>query len=407
MSGTRDGGRQGRALRLRLRIAALIALAAGVLFLIIEASYRPSADLHSLLIGWTVHTLLAVVAIVASYRRLSFRVMDRLVVCLILSNVVHAYLYMLRPPHNPAVVACGLVCLLVIGPVFFSWSDRRTALMAGLTCVAFALVGSMLPPEQVKGGPVAVAFGALVVGSGLAVASARVLNLLRASLARRRRELGALSARLMSVQEEERRRLSRELHDEFGQSLTAVSAYLWLIERQLPADGEKLRAQAAEARRVVTGTLGAMRELSQLLRPSVLDEFGLVPSLDSHLKTFTERHQIAISFDAQGLPERLPPEMETALYRIAQEALTNVVRHARAQRVRIALSATKRELRLDIEDDGIGFPARQANGGRSGTGLVGIRERARALGGTVTLSSGKGARLRVTVPLRSAAPPAE
>jgi signal transduction histidine kinase len=347
-----------------------------------------------------------VVGLVASFRPLSARAIDRLVVCLVVSHVVHAHLYLLRPPHNPAVVACGLVCLMVIGPVFFSWSDGRTALVSAATCIAFAIVGSTLPSPQVSGGPVAVALGALIVGSGLAVASAQVLGQLRSSLARRRRELVALSARLMSVQEEERRRLSRELHDEFGQSLTAVSAYLWLIERQLPQDREPLRSQAAEARRVVTHTLGAMRELSQLLRPAVLDEFGLVPSLDSHLKTFTERHQIAINFTAEGLPERLPADMETALYRIAQEALTNVVRHARAQRVRIALSATAKELRLEIEDDGIGFPSRQANGSRPGTGLVGIRERARALGGTVTLSSGKGARLRVTVPLKGVAPPA-
>jgi signal transduction histidine kinase len=294
----------------------------------------------------------------------------------------------------------------MIGPVFFSWSDRRTALVAVVTCAAFALAGSTLPSEQVRGGPVAVALGALLVGAGLAVASARVLGLLRASLARRRRQLAALSARLMSAQEEERRRLSRELHDEFGQSLTAVNAYLWLIERQLPTDQETLRKQAAEARRVVTGTLGAMRELSQLLRPSVLDEFGLAPSLDGHLKTFAQRHKLAISFSADGLPERLPAEMETALYRIAQEALTNVVRHARAQRVRVTLAADAGELRLEVEDDGIGLSSRHANGGRLGTGLIGIRERVRALGGTVTLSSDKGTRVRVVVPLPAPTEPA-
>src|SRR5205814_1474586 len=206
-------------------------------------------------------------------------------------------------------------------------------------------------------------------------------------------------ARLRSAQEEERRRLSRELHDEFGQSLTAVNAYLWLIERQAPADATDLRTRTAEARRVVSRTLTAMRELSQLLRPSVLDEFGLVPSLDGHLKAFAEHHQIATSFTTDGLPDRLPPDVETALYRVAQEALTNVARHARASRVGVALVARDGELRLDVEDDGVGFPQRPANGTRVGVGLVGIRERVRALGGTVTLHPGKGARLRVSVPL--------
>src|SRR5262249_47086471 len=155
---------------------------------------------------------------------------DRLVVWLVLSHVANALLYLQLPPHNPALVASGLMCLLIVGPVFFSWNAGRTALIAGATTVAFAVVGFRLRTEDVRGGVMG-ALGALVVGAGIAVASAQVLGHLRASLARRRRELASLSARLMSAQEEERRRLSRELHDEFGQSLTAVNAYLWLIER--------------------------------------------------------------------------------------------------------------------------------------------------------------------------------
>jgi len=201
------------------------------------------------------------------------------------------------------------------------------------------------------------------------------------------------------VQEEERRRLSRELHDEFGQSLTAVNANLWLIERQAPADAEALRHRAAETRRLVGRTLGAMRELSQLLRPVVLDTLGLVPSLETLLDAFGEHHQIAVSLTSDGLPERLPAEMETALYRITQEALTNAARHARAARVRVALTAIGGELRLEIEDDGVGLAAR--NGGKppTGTGLVGIRERVRALGGQFVLHGERGVRVEVRVPL--------
>jgi signal transduction histidine kinase len=399
MSGPRETGHRGRALRLRLRIAALIALGAGLLFLPLELYYRPASDTRSLFTGWTIHTTLATLAMLASYSRLGPRQIDRLVVCLVAMHIANAHLYLFLAPHDPALVASGLTCLLIAGPVFFFWSDRRVLLVSAITCIVFAAVSATLPSEGARGGPAAVALGALLVGAGIAIASARVLGELRANLARRRRELAALSARLMSVQEEERRRLSRELHDEFGQSLTAVNAYLWLIERQSVGDPAALRARTTEARRVVSKTLGAMRELSQLLRPSVLDDLGLVPSLDSHLRTFAERHQIAASFSAEGLPERLPPEVETALYRITQEALTNVARHAKATRVQVALAAQAGELHLDIEDDGVGFPARGGNGGRIGTGLVGIRERARALGGTLTIHAGKGAHLRVTMPL--------
>jgi signal transduction histidine kinase len=204
----------------------------------------------------------------------------------------------------------------------------------------------------------------------------------------------------MSAQEEERRRISRELHDELGQSLTAINAHLWLVERGLP-ESAPLRGQTAEARRLLARTLAAMRELSQLLRPSVLDEFGLVPSLDGHLRTFTERHGIATEFETRDLPERLPPETETALYRITQEALTNVARHAHARHVRVEIVAENGQLRLRIEDDGVGLRGAEPRDEHGGTGLVGIRERVRALGGTVRVRGVKGVCLDVRLPLRA------
>ena len=127
-----------------------------------------------------------------------------------------------------------------------------------------------------------------------------------------------------------------------------MNAYLWLMEKDVPEDLVGLRERAAEARRLVSKTLAQMRELSQLLRPSVLDDLGLVPSLDSHLRAFGDRHQIAAAFDAEGLPERLPAAIETALYRIVQEGLTNVVRHARARHVRVTLRLEDDVLRLEI-----------------------------------------------------------
>jgi signal transduction histidine kinase len=202
----------------------------------------------------------------------------------------------------------------------------------------------------------------------------------------------------MSVQEEERRRISRELHDELGQSLTAVSAFLWLLEQKLPGGFGELRAQATDARRLASQTLAQMRELSQLLRPSVLDSLGLVPSLDSQLQAFSKRHSITTRFRADELPDRLPVEIETAVFRIAQEALTNVARHSQARHVEVALTHDDHSLCLEVHDHGVGLPTGDAPKPR-GTGLVGIRERVRALGGTVALSSGSGTRLEVRLPL--------
>ena len=150
-------------------------------------------------------------------------------------------------------------------------------------------------------------------------------------------------------------------------------------------------------------TLGAMRELSQLLRPSVLDTLGLAASLDTLLRHFRDRHGIKTNLTSDGLPDRLPVDIETALYRITQEALTNVARHAHASHVRVALAATDHDVRLEIEDDGVGLPPRSGADGEMGIGLVGIRERVRGLGGQMTIVSRGGVRLTARVPLASAA----
>jgi signal transduction histidine kinase len=228
-----------------------------------------------------------------------------------------------------------------------------------------------------------------------------VLTDFRTSLARRQQDLQALSASLMSAQEEERRRLSRELHDEFGQSLTAVASYLWIIEREIPETLDGIRTRTAEARRIISRTLGEMRELSQLLCPPVLGLYGLVPSLETLCRDFGERHDIVATFVAGDLPQRLPPTVETAVYRITQEALTNVARHAHAGSVRVALAAGPGELRLEVGDDGVGIPALRHAGG---IGLTGIGERVRALGGNVAIESSHGTRLLVSIPLPGVVP---
>ena len=140
-----------------------------------------------------------------------------------------------------------------------------------------------------------------------------------------------------------------------------------------------------------------LRQLSQLLRPSVLDDYGLMPSLQTFLKEFEERHGVAATLSSEGVPERLPPPIETAIYRVVQEALTNVARHARARHVRVALATERGELRVRVDDDGVGLPP---DGRHPGTGLIGIRERVQALGGSLTIASRAGTSLVVRLPIR-------
>jgi signal transduction histidine kinase len=401
---TRDtSARHALPLESRLRIATIFALACGVLFLPVEGSPVGGDVLSSLLVLYGVHAVLTSFVLIASFTPLGRRYAGALAVLLVLGHAANLDVYVYLWPRHPGLAAGIIACLLMGNAVLFSWSAGRVLALAAALCLAFVAVSMIAIPHDEQRPDFAVGAILVLVGSATAVGCARLLAILRASLAQRQRELTVLSARLMAVQEDERRRLARELHDEFGQALTAVNAYLWLIERQPPGDTALLKTRTAEARHVVNATLGAMRELSQLLRPSVLDTLGLVPSLDTLLRRFREHHGIATSLESDGLPDRLPVDLETALYRITQEALTNVARHARASRVRVAVRATSRDVRLEVEDDGVGLSPRNGDEPGTGIGLVGIRERVRGLGGEVTIASRRGVRLAVRVPLASAA----
>jgi signal transduction histidine kinase len=387
----------------RLRIATAFALVCGVLFLPVEGSPVRPEVLASLLLLYTFHVVLTGFVLIASFTSVGRRHADSLAVLLLCGHAANLHVYVYLWPRHPGLAAGIIACLLMGNMVLFSWSAGRVLALGVILCVLFVAVGVVAVPHDEQRPDFAVGAIVVVVGSATAVGCARLLALLRASLALRQRELTDLSARLMAVQEAERRRLARELHDEFGQALTAVNAYLWLIERQPPGDTQLLRTRTGEARRVIATTLGAMRELSQLLRPSVLDTLGLVASLETLLRHFRDRHGIATNLTTDGLPDRLPADIETALYRITQEALTNVARHARASRVRVVLAATDEDVRLEIEDDGVGLPPRSAGEGETGIGLVGIRERVRSLRGNLTIVSRGGVRLTARVPLRAAA----
>jgi signal transduction histidine kinase len=204
--------------------------------------------------------------------------------------------------------------------------------------------------------------------------------------------------RVVSAQEHERRRLARELHDETGQALTSILLGLKPLEESLIDDAS--RAAVAELRNLVVSTLQDVRRLAVELRPKALDDFGLVAALERLTQSFQEQTGIDVDLQANLGDERLPAEVETALYRIAQEALTNVVKHARARSVSLVLQRKAGSVAAVIEDDGTGFATDALDD--EGLGLVGMRERVGLLHGRLQVESspGGGTTLAVEVPLR-------
>ena len=203
--------------------------------------------------------------------------------------------------------------------------------------------------------------------------------------------------RVVAGQELERRRLARELHDETGQALTSILLGLKAVEDA--DDPEQARQAAIAARDLVVATLQAVRRLAVELRPKALDDFGLVPALERLAETFGEQTRMDVHFEHALREGRLPEEVETALYRIVQEALTNVVKHAGAQHVSVVLSSSDGTVKVVIEDDGRGF---EAGGRGQGLGLVGMRERLGLLDGRLAIESTQGAGTTIVaeVPVR-------
>jgi signal transduction histidine kinase len=188
---------------------------------------------------------------------------------------------------------------------------------------------------------------------------------------------------VVEAQELERRRLSRELHDETGQALTSILLGLRSLEESLETDDA--RAATAGLRELVVATLQDVRRLAVELRPSALDDFGLVAALEHLTTSFQEQTGIQVDFGVALGDGRLPGEVETALYRIVQEALTNVVKHARARRVSISLTRMQHSVKAVVEDDGQGYDPENTREG--GFGVVGMRERLSLLGGRLRVES--------------------
>jgi signal transduction histidine kinase len=212
-----------------------------------------------------------------------------------------------------------------------------------------------------------------------------------------------LSSRLVDIQETERRHVARELHDEIGQALTGLKFTLETME-SLP-DGQ-IRKELKKTHTLVGELMSRVRDMSLSLRPSMLDDLGLLPALLWHFRRYTAQTNIHITFKHSCLDCRFEPEVETAVYRVVQEALTNVARHALTDKAEVLLMFENDALEIYVQDSGKGFDPGAASARGDTAGLSGMRERAELLGGRMTIESAPeaGTSLTVRIPLRERRP---
>jgi signal transduction histidine kinase len=281
----------------------------------------------------------------------------------------------------------GSISLLTAAAVLFS-----LFLLAGLT-------RRMLMPLRQLAREVEVPAGAPVGNDELARLSHGVVQLAQ--------QRGQLLEKIITAQEDERKRIARELHDQTGQALTGLLVGLKVLEGAPNQD--EMRARAADLKTLALATLEEVHQLSVALRPAMLDDLGLVPALRALVKGFAAQHDITARCQAEALDQRLPGLWEVTLYRIAQEALTNVAKYADARQVDVELRVEGQVLLLAIHDDGRGFdPAEVAGDGRERLGLLGMQERVALIGGAFRLESqpGHGTQIEVRahLPVKEAHP---
>ena len=214
--------------------------------------------------------------------------------------------------------------------------------------------------------------------------------------------LRRLSQEILSAHEEERKKISRELHDEIGQTLTAVNVKLSALKIQAADNTQGLKTRIASTQRLVERSMNSVHQFARRLRPPLLDDLGLIPALHSYMKDFTKRTRIPIHFAAFAGIERLDIDKRTVLYRVAQEALTNVAKHARASRVNLTIVKLRGDVYMDVQDDGRAFSVERAlvPMRNQRLGLLGMRERVEMVGGSFTVESERnnGTLVRAQIP---------
>jgi signal transduction histidine kinase len=211
---------------------------------------------------------------------------------------------------------------------------------------------------------------------------------------------------ILNVQEEERKRISRELHDEVGQAVVAINTYLAVSQRESPAQQDALlRTKIADIEKLLLGAMNRLHSFARELRPAVLDDLGLVPALRSYLKEYAERTGLLVHFERSARDAQLTSEQKTVLFRVAQESLNNVARHAQATEAEVSLRFVKSGIQLRVKDNGKGFVVDLARPGGEAKrlGLLGMQERVRLMNGRFLVRSVKGAGTTVVaeIPLRS------
>jgi signal transduction histidine kinase len=223
------------------------------------------------------------------------------------------------------------------------------------------------------------------------------------ALARSRLELEGLSARLVEAQEEERRSISRELHDEVGQSLGALLVEVGQLAKLVPPEDRVTQAQIAHIKSVAENTVKSIRDIALLLRPPMLDDLGLIAALEWQAREISRRSDMEVEVSSENVSEELGDETKVTVYRLVQEALNNAATHASAKNAKVTVVQGPDKIIVEITDDGHGFDPQR----KRGMGILGMEERVRRLGGTLPIESGpgKGTTVKAELPLHHADSP--
>jgi len=231
---------------------------------------------------------------------------------------------------------------------------------------------------------------------GGSIENARLMETIR----QHRQDLRNLTQKLFQSQEDERRRIARELHDETGQSLTAIKLGLDRLEEKIAAGDDHLKSEIGEIRKMINRTSSEIRRLSYHLHPTLLIDLGLEPALNRYFAEIEHHSGIDIDFSMVGFDHRLSVDIETVLYRFSQETLTNALKHSKAENFRLSIIKSYPRIIFLAEDESIGFDSQIIGKDQRSLGLLGMRERASLLGGTFQLRSkpGNGTRIRIEIP---------